>query len=50
MSGNWANIGFQVVGEAENGREAIAQVESLQPDVVLMDARTSADVITPRVD
>jgi DNA-binding NarL/FixJ family response regulator len=30
---------FEVVGEASNGREAIAQVESLQPDVVLMDVR-----------
>jgi DNA-binding NarL/FixJ family response regulator len=30
---------FKVVGEAGNGREAIAQVESLQPDVVLMDVR-----------
>jgi YesN/AraC family two-component response regulator len=30
---------FQVVGEAGNGREAIAQVEALQPDVVLMDVR-----------
>jgi DNA-binding NarL/FixJ family response regulator len=34
-----AQQGFQVVGEAGNGREAIAQVESLQPDVVLMDVR-----------
>jgi DNA-binding NarL/FixJ family response regulator len=34
-----AQAGFQVVGEAGNGREAIAQVESLQPDVVLMDVR-----------
>jgi DNA-binding NarL/FixJ family response regulator len=34
-----AQAGFQVVGEAGNGREAIAQVESLHPDVVLMDVR-----------
>jgi two-component system response regulator DegU len=28
---------IQVVGEAENGSEAIAMVEAFQPDVVLMD-------------
>jgi len=28
---------FEVVGEAHTGREAIVQVEKLQPDVVLMD-------------
>lgn len=28
---------IQVVGEADNGREAIAKVEELQPDIVLMD-------------
>jgi DNA-binding NarL/FixJ family response regulator len=28
---------FEVVGEAENGREALAMARELQPDVVLMD-------------
>lgn len=30
-------LGYQVVGEAENGREAIALNQTLQPDVILMD-------------
>ena len=30
---------FDVVGEAENGQVAIAQVQALKPDVVLMDLR-----------
>jgi DNA-binding NarL/FixJ family response regulator len=28
-----------VIGEAENGRDALAKVDSLEPDVVLMDIR-----------
>jgi NarL family two-component system response regulator LiaR len=28
---------IQVVGEADNGRDAVSEVEELQPDVVLMD-------------
>jgi DNA-binding NarL/FixJ family response regulator len=31
--------GIQVVGQAADGREALQQVETLQPDVVLMDVR-----------
>jgi DNA-binding NarL/FixJ family response regulator len=30
---------FEIVGDVQNGKEAIAQVEILQPDVVLMDVR-----------
>lgn len=30
---------FEIVGEADNGEKAIAQVADLQPDVVLMDIR-----------
>jgi DNA-binding NarL/FixJ family response regulator len=31
--------GFEVLGEASDGAEALAQVERLQPDVILMDLR-----------
>lgn len=31
--------GIEVVGEAVNGREAVAQAAALRPDVVLMDIR-----------
>ncbi len=32
-----AHDGFEVIGEAENGREAVAQARALRPDVVVMD-------------
>jgi two-component system response regulator NreC len=32
-----AEADLKVIGEAENGREAVKKVEKLQPDVVLMD-------------
>jgi len=34
-----ANEDIQVVGEAENGKQAIQQVEALRPDLVLLDVR-----------
>jgi DNA-binding NarL/FixJ family response regulator len=31
--------GFEIIGEAENGREAVELCRSLRPDLVLMDMR-----------
>jgi DNA-binding NarL/FixJ family response regulator len=33
------HAGFEVVGEAANGADAVARAEALRPDVVLMDLR-----------
>ncbi len=30
---------FEIVGEASGGEEAVARVEELQPDIVIMDVR-----------
>ena len=32
---DWESIGFKLVGEADNGAEALDLVEKLKPDVLL---------------
>ncbi|MCD7965830.1 MAG: response regulator [Clostridiaceae bacterium] len=36
---DWKSAGFQVVGDAENGEDALEKIEVLEPDVVLTDIR-----------
>ena len=36
---DWSAVGFQVVGDAENGVDALEKIEQLEPDVVLTDIR-----------
>lgn len=36
---NWGAAGFEVIGEAENGVEALDLVESLEPDLILTDIK-----------
>ncbi|MDO4565101.1 MAG: response regulator [Clostridia bacterium] len=35
----WGNLGFELVGEAENGRDALELADQLRPDVVLTDIK-----------
>ena len=36
---DWEGIGFQVVGEASNGEDALELVEKLEPDLLLTDVK-----------
>lgn len=36
---DWENAGFEVVGDAENGEDALEKLELLEPDLVLTDIR-----------
>lgn len=36
---SWQEAGFQVVGDAENGEDAMEKIEALEPDLILTDIR-----------
>lgn len=36
---DWQSAGFQVVGDAENGQDALEKIEALEPDLVLTDIK-----------
>ena len=36
---DWSHLGFEVVGDAENGAEALEKIEQLEPEVVMIDIR-----------
>ncbi|WP_317854808.1 response regulator [Chakrabartyella piscis] len=36
---DWQRVGFRVIGDAENGRDALEKIETLEPDVVMTDIR-----------
>lgn len=36
---NWEALGFKVIGDGENGKDALEKVEKLQPDIVLTDIK-----------
>lgn len=36
---DWHSVGFDVVGDAENGEDALEKIEILEPDVIITDIR-----------
>mgnify|MGYP001163051660 CR=1 FL=1 len=39
---DWAQYGFAICGEAANGREGLAKVRALQPDLLILDLKMPA--------
>ena len=35
----WEEYGFKVIGDAENGQEALEKAEKLRPDIVMTDIK-----------
>jgi len=36
---NWNELGFHILGQAQNGEDALKKMITLQPDLVLLDIR-----------
>jgi two-component system response regulator YesN len=36
---DWTTLGYEVCGEAQNGKEALEKIHTLKPDVVLLDIK-----------
>src|SRR5690606_36372487 len=36
---NWSALQYEIIGEAENGAQALPLIEQLQPDLVIVDIR-----------
>ena len=36
---DWQSAGFEVIGEAENGIEALECIENLEPDLIITDIK-----------
>lgn len=34
---SWEELGFEIIGEAKNGEEALKKIDDLEPDIVLVD-------------
>lgn len=39
QSMHWSDYGFYIIGEAENGRQALQMIQDLQPDVLITDIK-----------
>ena len=36
---NWEKYGFKIVGDAENGKDALEKAEKLKPDIIMTDIK-----------
>lgn len=36
---DWEGLGFQIIGDAENGEDALEKIENLEPDILITDIR-----------
>ena len=38
---HWEDYGYEIVGEAESGQEALEKIEKIHPQIILTDLRMS---------